>query len=266
MEENEITQRLRASGEHPVPGEVRAGHLSQMHAATPASTPQPKRFNRLAVAAAAFVGFAVGSTGFAMAGALPDPAQGVAHDVLSVVQVEVPDRPDNHGKCISTAAKITDPAEKQRAKELCKESHPPGRSGEAPGRSGDAPGRSGEAPARKAFPADHPNGDGDDCTGKPPWAGKKGGPTPEQRAARDACPPDLDDDEIEEPEIEAEEIEPAPQGDAPAETPVGPPADVAPGQQDESTTPPVEVPAPIESETGTEAETDTGTETETEAG
>ena len=270
MDENEITQRLRAAGEHPVPGEVRAGHLSQMHAATPASTPQPKRFNRLAVAAAAFVGFAVGSTGFAMAGALPDPAQGVAHDVLSVVQVQVPDRPDNHGKCISTAAKLTDPVEKRDAKELCKETHPPGRSGEAPGRSGDAPGRSGEAPGRKAFPADHPNGDGDDCTGKPPWAGKDGAPyTADAKAEFNrSCGRDVDDEpeEIEEPEIEAEEAEPAPQGDAPAETPVGPPADGAPGQQDEGTTPPVEVPAPIESETGTEAETDTETETETEAG
>ena len=266
MDENEITQRLRASGEHPVPGEVRAGHLSQMHAATPASTPQPKRFNRLAVAAAAFVGFAVGSTGLAMAGALPDPAQGVAHDVLSVVQVQVPDRPDNRGQCISGVARDASlsPEEKAVRKQECKDTIMPGRPDHAGQGNGKAKGR----PDGVGPPEGHPNADTTDCKGRPPWAGKDGEPyTADEKAEFNrSCGRDVDDEpeEIEEPEIEAEEIEPAPQGDAPAETPVGPPADDAPGQQDDAPAPPVEVPDPIESETGTETEVDT--ETETEAG
>ncbi len=95
MDENEIIDDLRRAGAEPVPADVERMHLARMSATTPAIG--SKRFGRLAVAGAAIVGFLAGSTGFAMAGALPDPAQGAAHDVLSVVQVEVPDRGERRG-------------------------------------------------------------------------------------------------------------------------------------------------------------------------
>ncbi len=206
MDENEITQRLRASGEEPVPGEVRASHLSQMHAASPV-VEKPKRFGRLAVAAAAFVGFAVGSTGFAMAGALPDPAQQVAHDVLAVVQVDV-ENPRNRGQCISSAARtIEDEAAKQAAKQECKDRIKSGRPDHAGQGNGKAKGR----PDGAGPPGGHPN-DGDPCKGPPPWAGNKMTPA-EKDAARaeraTTCGRDIDveADEPEELEVESEELE-----------------------------------------------------------
>ena len=263
MDENEITQRLRDAGDQPVPGEVRASHLSQMHGATPAAAPQPKRFGRLAVAAAAFVGFAVGSTGFAMAGALPDPAQNVAHDVLAIVNVNV-EKPANRGQCISGVARSDlTPEEKQVEKQKCKDSITPGRPDHAGPGNGKAKGR----PDGIGPPEGHPNDNTGDCKGKPPWAGKDGASYPADKKAEfnRNCGRDVDDDPE---EIKAEEIEPAPgaeqgqadpQGEAPAEAPAGPPADGAPGQQDDAPAPPVDVPAPIESETDTETETETET-------
>lgn len=185
MDENEITQRLRDAGERPVAGDVRADHLHRMQAATPA-TVRPKRFGRLAVAAAAFVGFAVGSTGFAMAGALPGPAQGVAHQVLSVVQVDVPNRKPNHGACVSAAAKAHPENEVARkaAKDACPKGTPKGVGKGKP--DGVPPGHAGKAPKGA-------NADGDPCTGKPPWAGPM---SPEEKArlrAGDACGRSQDD-------------------------------------------------------------------------
>lgn len=194
MDENEITQRLRDAGRQPVPREVRASHLSQMRSAAPVVEKQ-KRFGRLAVAAAAFVGFAVGSTGLAMAGALPDPAQGVAHDVLSVVQVEVPDRPDNRGRCVSAIANDPDlsPEEKKVAKdERC-----------AKGKPDHAGKGNGKGRPDGAGPPDALMNDGDPCKGPPPWAGT-GRPSPgEEQAHEDArttCAPDDDPGTGETPE------------------------------------------------------------------
>lgn len=195
MDENEITQRLRDAGQQSVPGEVRSTHLHQMRAAGPI-VEKTKRFGRLAVAAAAFAGFAVGSTGFAMAGALPAPAQGVAHDVLSVVQVEVPDRPNNRGACISAAARNPelDEAGKKAAKADCKAKIEPGRpDGVGKGR----PDRSGQGKGRgKGGPPAERMDDGDPCKGPPSWAGKgPKGVTPEQkRAERAGCPAEAGED------------------------------------------------------------------------
>ena len=166
MEENEITRRLRAAGEQPVPDAIRTEHL---HRIAMTNADAPRRFGRLAVAGAAAVGFFAGSTGLAMAGALPDPAQDVAHDVLAVVQVDVPE--GNRGACVSSAAKdpALDAAGKKAAKEACRQQAPPGH-----GRAGGAPGQ------QKADKhADDP------CRGKPPWAGTPA-KTPEARAEREA--------------------------------------------------------------------------------
>lgn len=181
MDEHPLSDRLRRMGRSPVPPEVRDDHLHRMGGADTRPRRQ-KHFGRFAVAAAAIVGFMAGSTGLAMAGALPAPAQGVAHDVLSVVQVEVPDRPQNRGACISAAAKSDDEAAKQAAKAECPEG--------GVGRGGP-PGHAGERGPKVDKHADDP------CRGRPPWAGTKGGPTDEQKAAfeaqRTACPPDVED-------------------------------------------------------------------------
>ncbi len=190
MDHDDPTRRLADLGRRPVPDELRAEHLHAMRVAARAgvpATPAPRGFGRLAVAAAALVGFLVGSTGFAMAGALPGPVQGVAHDVLSVVQVDVPDW-RNRGECVSTAARAGDDA----AKVACpKGGRPEGTPGA--GRDG-APGQQGKAP--KAGAPAGPNRDDDPCTGKPPWAGPG---TPEEKAAARATCPDraADDADVE---------------------------------------------------------------------
>jgi hypothetical protein len=248
-EHDDLTQRLGALGGAPVPDPVRDQHLHAMRAAAPAPTAERRRFGRFAVAAAAIVGFAAGSTGFAMAGALPDPAQGVAHDVLSVVQVDVPDRPSGHGLCMSTAAKQTDPAAKKAEQQACKEAKQAG-TGER-GRSADAPGKTGDAPGRPAEAGPHPNADTSDCKGRPAWAGTKGGPSAEQRAARDACPPDegeLDEQQSDEADPQRQEAPATPADPAapdtspqpPVDPPAAPPAD--PATPAEPVDPPADTP------------------------
>ncbi|WP_436792711.1 hypothetical protein [Actinospongicola halichondriae] len=147
-----MTTRLRALGDEAVPDAVRNQHLHRM-AAVP--TNQRRSFGRAWVAAAAIVGFLAGSTGLAAAGALPDSAQDVAHDVLAVVQVNVPE--GNRGACVSAIAKSSLPKdEKKAAKDAC----PKGGKGAADG--AETPGGSATTPH-----ADDP------CRGKPPWAGRK---------------------------------------------------------------------------------------------
>ncbi len=207
-----LTSRLRDLGTPPVPDTVRAQHLSRMDAAVPALPRREKRFGRLAVAAAAIVGFFAGSTGLAMAGALPGPAQGVAHDVLSVVQVDVPDHPQNHGKCVSEAAHAhpNDPVAKKAAIDACRTT-PPGKSGDAPGRSGATPGRSGDAPGRSGTAGVKDN---DPCKGKPPWAGNKTMDPATRTSLQDQRAACADDgDEADEPDDEIDDEQ------APAEAP-----------------------------------------------
>jgi hypothetical protein len=177
-ERDDLTDRLSALGSTRVPPDVRAEHLHAMHSV--GAAPQSRRFGRLAVAAAALVGFVVGSTGFAMAGALPDPAQGIAHNVLSVVQVDVPDRKPNRGACVSAAAKAhpEDEVAKQAAKDACPKGKPEGMGKGKP--DGVPPGHAGKAP-RGA------NADGDPCTGKPPWAGPMAPGEKDRLRAEDAC-------------------------------------------------------------------------------
>lgn len=156
------------------------------------SAPGP-RFGRLAVAGAAIIGFLAGSTGLAMAGALPDPAQDVAHDVLGAVQIDVPE--GKRGPCVSAIAKSDlTKDEKKAAKAACPKGGS-GKSGEAPGESGDLP---------------HSD---DPCRGRPPWAGNKG-LTADQKDAlkaerRTLCGPDdddLDDDELDDDD-EVDEVD-----------------------------------------------------------
>lgn len=99
-----LEARLRALGDEPIPLEVQARHLAAMAAAAavPAPTPLARRWSAvhpLRAAAAAAVVALLGSTGLASAGALPEPAQRIAHTVLGAVGIDVPDpgtveRPD----------------------------------------------------------------------------------------------------------------------------------------------------------------------------
>lgn len=207
---SDLTDRLRALGEPPLPDDLARRHVAAFAAATAGTdlggrSPRPKRFGRLAVAGAAMVGFVAGSTGLAAAGALPGPAQGVAHDVLNVVGVDVP---DSRGRCISQAARThgDDDAAKQAAKDACPQGgKPAGVGGGKPdGVGGGKPEGVGGGPPQELLE------DGDPCKGPPPWAGR-GQPTDEERAAHQAgragCP--SAEAEVEEPQPAAEEPQPA---------------------------------------------------------
>ncbi|HUF34010.1 MAG TPA: hypothetical protein VMN58_12465 [Acidimicrobiales bacterium] len=190
MDDTDLTDRLRRLGTEPLSPGTRADHHQRMTAASATRLRPERRFGRVAVGLAAVVGFLAGSTGLAVAGALPGPAQGVAHEVLGLMQVEVPD--GNRGQCVSQAARgaATEEA-RATAKEACPKGGPPDKGAEgAPGRSGQAPGRDGKPGARGA----NPHAD-DDCRGRPPWAGDRV-MAPEAKellqAARAACPPDDD--------------------------------------------------------------------------
>src|SRR3954468_1669425 len=87
--------RLHSLADEPIDAATRAAHLRRM-ATTGTSTDvaaagaRRRGFVWAGIAAAAVVGFLAGSTGLAMADALPDSAQTVAHDVLGAVKVDVP--------------------------------------------------------------------------------------------------------------------------------------------------------------------------------
>jgi hypothetical protein len=256
MDENELTRRMRAIGEQPVPDTTRNLHLHRM--AGVAATPT-KRFGRFAVAAAAVVGFMAGSTGLAMAGALPAPAQDVAHDVLSTVNLEVPKgKEGKRGPCVSAIAKDTSLTEEQ--KDAKKEAEcpkgpfgPPAHAGQG-GASGDNPGK-GRADAAKG---------GDGCRGKPPWAGRDDlteAQTDAMAAERNAAcgrggngAPEASD--APEEQAPAPEQSPAPAPEAPPaeETPVEPEAETVEPEAEVVEPAPTEEPAPE----GTETPTDDG--------
>ena len=88
VNDDELRARLRAFGEEPIDAQTRAVHQRLMAAAAGSGEREHRRGLVWAgIAGAAVVGFLAGSTGLAMADALPDPAQEVAHDVLGAVQV-----------------------------------------------------------------------------------------------------------------------------------------------------------------------------------
>src|SRR5205823_13742746 len=96
---NESKARLAAFGRHPVPEDVVRRHMAMIEAASvqptvsvvAAATRRGHTWSRkIAVGAAFLGGLLTGSMGLAAAGALPRPAQTVAHDALSAVGVDVP--------------------------------------------------------------------------------------------------------------------------------------------------------------------------------
>ena len=183
MNDDEIRGRLQALGQEPIDEQTRAAHMRRMTAGVVAGESRRRGFVWAGIAAAALVGFLAGSTGLAMADALPDPAQEVAHDVLRVVQVDVPQgKEGKRGPCVAEAAKIKDKDAKKAAKDAC----PKGGEDEGGDESGDETGTPGQGPP----PADDP------CRGRPPWAGpmsKQEREAAKQSASRENCPQDEDD-------------------------------------------------------------------------
>ncbi len=190
MKDDEIRAWLRTLGTEPIDEQTRAGHLRRMAAGGSVVEPRRRGFVWAGIAAAAVVGFLAGSTGLAMADALPDPAQAVAHDVLRVVQVDVPQgKEGKRGPCVAEAAKIKDKDAKKAAKDAC-----PKGGGESGDESGDETGDG------AGTPEPGPPSASDPCHGRPPWAGPM---SKEQReaakvsASRANCPEDADESEDE---------------------------------------------------------------------
>jgi hypothetical protein len=183
--DDELQERLRSLGTTPIEPHTRTDHLQRIAAAT-ATEPRRRGLVWGGIAAAAVVGFLAGSTGLAMADSLPGRAQGVAHDVLRVVQVDVPDgRQGNRGACVSEVAKIKDPDEKKAAKEACPKGGNPHDDDSGDGDGGD---RGGGPPP----PSDDP------CHGRPPWAGpmsKEDRQAAKEANSRAQCPDDDPDDD-----------------------------------------------------------------------
>jgi hypothetical protein len=171
---DDLEQRLRRLGEAPIDAGTLDAHRTAMAGVTPRSA---RRFGWKAVAAAAVAGFLAGSTGLAAAGALPDPAQDVAHDVLDVVGIGVPRSTEgcpegktyrNHGEYVSSVEAAGGDVEAAARSECGKPAR--GQGQEKGGNKGKA-GTKGDA-------------DGDPCTGPPPWAGTR--LSAEDRAAAQA--------------------------------------------------------------------------------
>jgi len=189
---------MRDLGRRPIDAATQGLHQRRVDAAVVHAV-RPRRFGAVSVAAACVVGFMVGSTGLAMADALPDPAQELVHDVLRVVTVDVPARKEaKRGPCVAEAAKLDDQAAKQAAKDACPRGGGASEGGTgdgSPGRSDQAPGHGGQTPhAKGKGTTKH---EGDPCHGRPPWAGKMSKQERDaarQAASRDACAPDTDDD------------------------------------------------------------------------
>ena len=86
-EQDPLTDRLRDLGRQPVDPATSSRHLTAMAAAEGG---RRRVSTKLKVGLAFAAGLLIGGTGLASAGALPAPAQNVAHSTLSKVGVDVP--------------------------------------------------------------------------------------------------------------------------------------------------------------------------------
>ena len=93
--EDGLTARLRALGQLPVDSATQSRHLTAMAEAAAAPTLFGTLGNRVRVAVALIVGFMLGTTGLASAGAL-GPLQPIASTTLAKVGIDVP-HPDDAG-------------------------------------------------------------------------------------------------------------------------------------------------------------------------
>ena len=146
---DDLVQRLHDLGAAPLDEALTSSHLAAMHAE---ATAAPRHWRRLAVAGAATVALFAGSTGLAAAGVLPGPAQGLAHDALGIVGLDVPDR--GRGECVRAVAQAEDPPPSedhgervsQAASEGCAPAERPGAGGDDSDVDLDADGRPDDVP------------------------------------------------------------------------------------------------------------------------
>ena len=196
---DDLIERLQRLGRRPVDPALQHAHLAAM---APAGR-SPMRA-KLRVAGAFLAGLIVGGSGLAVAGALPDSAQNVAHTVFEQVGVQVPqpERYHNAEECgpevkANHGQYVRD--DKSLAGSDCgKPTHAGGKdAGKTPG--ADTGGAGGPATKGERGP----------CQGPPPWAGQA--MSPEDKAAAQAerearCGAD-DGDEDEDGTLEAPESE-----------------------------------------------------------
>jgi hypothetical protein len=195
---DDLIQRLQRLGRQPVDPARQEAHLAAM-----APVGRSPMRAKVRVAGAFLAGLLVGGSGLAVAGALPDSAQNVAHTMFEQVGVQVP-QPEryhdpeecgaevkaNHGEYVRD--------DKSLARTDC------GKPTQAGGKDAGATPRSGQGgpggPAAK--------GERGPCQGPPPWAGNAT-MSPEDKAAAQAerearCGANDDDASVEEaPESEA---------------------------------------------------------------
>ncbi|HEX9681958.1 MAG TPA: hypothetical protein VGA13_02665 [Acidimicrobiales bacterium] len=192
--ERAIAGRLGVMGEASVPSAVQSAHLTAM-------AEQPVRragWSKLRVGAAFLAGLLIGGTGLGVAGALPSPAQSVAHDVLGAVGINVPegtiyvacsDDFENHGAFVSANAKAMNEA-RSGARDADEEFD--SRGGNRAAANDDC----GRTDGVGAGNADNPCKPAHAGEGKPPWAGP--GTVEEKQAAKDAAiadrPAECDED------------------------------------------------------------------------
>lgn len=156
-EHEDIIERLRRVGPEPVPPATASAHLTAMALAKSAP---PRRFRRAAIASTAFAGFILGSTGLAAAGALPGAVQGVAHDALAQVSIEVPDRRGDSDSDVTRPAQDADGERTQAVDEHVRtgecgtaaEPRQPSTAGDADGRVDDTEPRTNDTDPRGTEP------------------------------------------------------------------------------------------------------------------
>jgi hypothetical protein len=93
-----VAERIHRLGELPVDETTAANHLTALRAVTKAR----RGWRPVLAAGAATVAVLAGTAGLAAADLLPGPAQGVAHDVLGGLGIEVPDA--GRGACVRDVA------------------------------------------------------------------------------------------------------------------------------------------------------------------
>lgn len=180
-EHDDLRSRLRALAAQEIDPALQQAHLARM-----ADVPGHRRLRPKLRAAGVFLaGLLVGGSGLAAAGALPDPAQHAAHQVLGEVGVDIPDPERYHGPECGPERKRNHGGYVRDNKELARSD------------CGKPLGTGGDGEADVDGRPDHPGGS--ECQGPPPWAGPgKPSMTKEEKAAAQAaraatCGEDADD-------------------------------------------------------------------------
>jgi hypothetical protein len=165
-----LEERLKALGTQPIDGGLGADHLARMAGAVRSS----RRRAKVRVAGAVVAGCLVATSGLAAAGALPDPAQHLAHRAFDGVGVGVPDPERYHGPECGPDVKKNHGAYVRADHDLAtsqcgKKTH------------AGQDGKSADDEDEGSSNADAP------CEGPPPWAGKdKESMSPEAKAKAQA--------------------------------------------------------------------------------